>query len=206
LADYCLPMSSFVRPLLEVVAGPNGSGKSTFAESYLVRILNRTSYLNPDIIAAGISPSDAQQGSFQAGRILLREIKNRLENREELGFETTLSGLTYLNTLKIARANGYFVRIYFVFTSNPKTNILRIKKRVQMGGHHISSRDVLRRYKRSFENFWNLYRNQAEDWVLFDNSGGKPIFVYSKETFEALDASAQAVFEKSFLKGRVIYA
>ena len=197
---------SFPRPLLEIVAGPNGSGKSTFAESYLVRIMKRTSYLNPDIIAAGLAPRDAQSASFQAGRIFLTEIKSRILNKEELGFETTLSGLTYIKTLKAARKNGYLIRIYFVFTDDPKTNIKRIKKRVQMGGHHISNRDVLRRYKRSFVNFWNEYRGLADDWVLFDNSGSRPVLISSKERFDELDTTGKAAFEKSFLRGRVVYA
>lgn len=44
-------------PLLEIVDGPNGSGKTPFAQSYLIGTLKRTNYLNPDIIAAGVSPS-----------------------------------------------------------------------------------------------------------------------------------------------------
>ena len=39
---------------LEIVAGPNGSGKTTFAQSYLVRTLKRTNYLNPDIITSDV--------------------------------------------------------------------------------------------------------------------------------------------------------
>lgn len=46
VVEVGLIMSSQHQPLLEIVGGPNGSGKSTFAESYLVRVLKRDSYLN----------------------------------------------------------------------------------------------------------------------------------------------------------------
>jgi predicted ABC-type ATPase len=151
------------QPLLEIVAGPNGSGKSTFAESYLIRSLGRTSYLNPDVIAAGVAPGETQHALFQAGRILLKEIKARISAQEEVGFETTLSGMTYLNTIKSAREQGYFIRIYFLVTENAQMNIARIRKRVEMGGHHIPSRDVLRRFKRSFVNFWTHYRHEVDE-------------------------------------------
>jgi predicted ABC-type ATPase len=66
------------RPIIEIVAGPNGSGKSTFAESYLVRTRKSTTYLNPDLIASGLSPIGVEQASFQAGRILIQEVRDRV--------------------------------------------------------------------------------------------------------------------------------
>jgi predicted ABC-type ATPase len=77
---------------INIVAGPNGSGKTTFARSFLSRDSEISVFLNPDLIAAGISPLDHEQASFQAGRVLLADIKNRLSNGECFGFESTLSG------------------------------------------------------------------------------------------------------------------
>lgn len=69
-----------------------------------------------------------------------------------------------------------------------------------MGGHNIATRDVIRRYKRSFNNFWNAYRDLADSWVIFDNSAVSPKFIISREIFEQLSEREAAVFAKKFLK------
>src|SRR5687767_10103992 len=94
-------------PQINIVAGPNGSGKTTFAESYLVTTLENAVFLNPDLIAFGMSPGDSEKASFQAGRVLISEIKGRIEKRESLSFESTLSGKTWFPLLKRAKEDGY---------------------------------------------------------------------------------------------------
>lgn len=76
-------MSKESRPKIVVVAGSNGSGKTTFAETLIVSPKSPI-FLNPDIIAAGISPGDFEKGSFQAGRVLIAEVKSRISSREDL--------------------------------------------------------------------------------------------------------------------------
>jgi len=191
------------RPHLEIVAGPNGSGKSTFAQSYLIRTLKRTNYLNPDIIASGVSPTNSSEEAFQAGRIFLTELKDRIRKCESVSFETTLSGFTYLRLLQQAKRAGYKITIYFLLTDSSRTNIARIKKRVEMGGHHIPTKDVLRRFKRSFFNFWKSYRELSDDWIIFDNSQAQPRLVCSKENFSAFSSQKAADFERGFLKGKI---
>ena len=39
-----------------MVAGPNGSGKSTFALEYLPTFAGSIEYVNPDMMAKGLSP------------------------------------------------------------------------------------------------------------------------------------------------------
>lgn len=101
-------------PVINIVAGPNGSGKTTFAESYLIHTLENSVFLNPGLIASGIAPGDFDKASFQAGRVLIKEVKDRIGRYENLSFESTLSGRTWYPILQEAKNNGYQIHIYFL--------------------------------------------------------------------------------------------
>ena len=124
--------------IIQIIAGPNGSGKTTFAETYINNSKSNIAFLNPDLIAAGFGTNDFEKASFQAGRVLLSEIKDKINRGESFAFESTLSGLTYARIIKQAKLNGYKIIIYFIFLDKISLNLARIKKRVSMGGHLLS--------------------------------------------------------------------
>jgi len=57
-----------------IIAGPNGAGKTTFAREYLPLEVGITTFINADLIAAGLSPFAPELAARRAGRLMLEEI------------------------------------------------------------------------------------------------------------------------------------
>ena len=101
---------------------------------------------------------------------MLEEIKRFAERGDDFGFETTLSGTTYLELIRRLRGRGYDVHIFFLWVPEVTLSLSRIKSRVLKGGHDVPESVVRRRYGRSIRNFLRIYRNEADSWIMFDNS------------------------------------
>lgn len=140
------------RPICHVVAGPNGSGKSTFALRYLPEYAGAVEYVNPDLMAQGMSPTDIRLSAIKAGKLTLERIAELIALRTSFAFETTLSGRGYLRLLADAKARGYRIALYYLWMPEPAALPLRISHRVLAGGHDVPTADVLRRYVRSGDN------------------------------------------------------
>ncbi len=185
---------------IQIVAGPNGSGKSTFAEGYLLQHKKESPiFVNSDVIATGISPLNVDAAAFAAGRVMLNAIHDLLKKGENFSFESTLSGKTWVTLLKQAKAQGYEIQIYFLFLDNVKDNLKRIRERVSRGGHHVPEDAVRRRYPKSLENFWTIYRPLCDEWFIFNNSGKKPKLIQSLQSYNELTSVVQSEFAISFL-------
>lgn len=192
--------SELSKPTVEIVAGPNGSGKSTFAQAYFKLQNGKGRFINADTIATGLALGNEQQAAFRAGRVMLTSIAEALQENASFSFESTLSGKNWINTLKNSKQSGYKIAIYFVYVEKVSINLQRIRQRVKEGGHSIPKETVLRRFPRSFENFWKVYRPLCDSWFIFDNSRTRPKKTQSKDSFEQLPREAQLKFEKNFLK------
>ena len=70
-------------PICWIIAGPNGAGKTTFALEYLLRVAGCRHFINADLIAAGLAPLAPERELLAASRIFLRELKVRIEERED---------------------------------------------------------------------------------------------------------------------------
>ncbi len=62
-------------PTLYIIAGPNGAGKTTTAQKFLPKNLKVIEFVNADNIAKGLSPFNPEGVAFEAGRIMLKRIK-----------------------------------------------------------------------------------------------------------------------------------
>jgi len=162
------------KPRCIVIAGPNGAGKTTFARDYLPSIAGLLHFVNVDLIAGGISPLRPELAAVTAGRLVLRELDRLVEAKADFAFESTLSGLQYANRMQDWKAQGYSIEIAYLRLASRQLAISRVAARVKQGGHIVSRADILRRYKRGWTNFLELYRPLADHWTMFDNSGESP--------------------------------
>lgn len=165
-----------------VIAGPNGSGKTTFVSEYL-RDSEVSVYISADAIAERLVSRPEEMGSvkIQAGRLFIREIQELIQSGTDFIVEVTLSGKGFERTISQLKRAGYTVAIVFVFLKSAETCIARVRNRVQAGGHHVPTEDVVRRFYRSKHNFWYTYRNLVDEWHLFYNSAEHPQEVASGE-------------------------
>ena len=157
-----------------VIAGPNGAGKTTFARQFLPTDAKVIHFVNADLIAAGLAPLRPQMAALAAGRIFLRELDRLAAERVDFALESTLSGVAYVSRLKRWKAAGYRVEIVYLKLPSPRLALRRIAERVKQGGHDVPEVDVRRRFQRSWDNFWAIYRPMADVWTVYDNAGDKP--------------------------------
>ena len=167
------------RPVCHVVAGPNGSGKSTFALEYLPAFAGSIEYVNPDMMAKGLSPVDISLSAMKAGRLTLMRIAELIASGDSFGFESTLSGRGHLKLLAEARASGYAIHLYYLWMPERMMLPSRIRHRVLAGGHDVPTPDVLRRYARSVENVKD-YAALADVLYVFDASHLQQEMIYRR--------------------------
>ena len=165
-----------------VIAGPNGSGKTTFVNEYL-RDSEGSVYIGADAIAERLvsRPEDMEKVKIQAGRLFIQEIQELIQSGADFIVEVTLAGKGVARTSSQLKRAGYTVTIVFIFLKSPETSVARVRNRVQAGGHHVPTEDVVRRFYRSKHNFWYTYRNLVDQWHLFYNSAEHPQEVASGE-------------------------
>lgn len=137
---------------LVIFAGPNGSGKSTITEIIKKNNLLPELYLNPDVIAKEINPSNVWAARIEAARKVLEKRESYLTSNKSFSMETTLSGVSEMSFIKKAIAQGYKTSVFYVAIDNASDNISRVVDRVQKGGHGVPPNDVLRRRERSLKN------------------------------------------------------
>jgi predicted ABC-type ATPase len=148
-------------PDLYIIAGPNGAGKTTFAREFLPNYAECKNFINADLIAQGVAPFSPEAVAFRAGRLMLKELNHYVKRGEDFGFETTLSGRSYLGLIHRLRKLGYRVHFFFLWVPTVDLALTRVRGRVSAGGHDIPESVVRRRFGRSLQNFFADYRQLA---------------------------------------------
>jgi len=164
-------------PTLYIIAGPNGVGKTTFANKFLPDEARQLEFVNADLIARGLSPYDPDSVSIEAGRIALRRIRELISHHIGFTWETTMSGKTAARWLRDALGAGYLVKGYFLWVRDLEVAIRRIRQRVVEGGHDIAEDVSRRRFLKTIQNFFGVYRPLMSTWKLFENDEPGPRLV-----------------------------
>ncbi len=186
-------------PDLFIIAGPNGAGKSTYVKRFLPEEMRCREFVNADLIAAGLSPFAPQNVAFQAGRIMLKRLRELFEQRASFSFETTLTGFGYTHLLAEMQAAGYRIRLDYLWIPNLDITRNRVRQRVRKGGHDIPDEVQQRRFGKGLRLLWSHYRPQVNYWRLFDNVGENPHLVVEEQNgvLQVWDASKLAEIESS---------
>lgn len=168
-------------PTVYVIAGPNGAGKTTFANEFLPDFVNCREFLNADLIAAGLAPFAPETQDFRAGRLLLARIKELTQAKRDFGFETTLSGRSYVPILKEMKKAGYRIILFFLWLPSADLAAARVENRVLQGGHNVPQPVIRRRFASGIQNLFKLYLPIFDAWWLYDASHLPPKIVAQKE-------------------------
>jgi predicted ABC-type ATPase len=167
----------FTVPNLYIISGCNGAGKTTASFTLLPAMLDCKEFVNADEIAKGISPFQPDSVSLQAGRIMIERIEELLNSGVDFAFETTLTTLSYVNTIKNAKEKGYSVTLLYFWLNDVDLAIERVKTRVSEGGHNIPEEVIRRRYFRGVYNLTNKFIDICDYWIVINNSSRPFTFI-----------------------------
>lgn len=157
-------------PNIYIIAGCNGAGKTTASFTVLPEMLDCKEFVNADEIAKGLSPFQPETVSFHAGRIMLERITELMLLEVDFAFETTLTTLSYKNTIALARQKGYKITLLFFWLNDVKLAIERVANRVAEGGHNIPEDVIIRRYFKGLGNLTKVFIDICDYWIVIDNS------------------------------------
>ena len=98
-----------------------------------------------------------------------------LETGTSFTFETVMSSPDKVSFLQKAQRRGYRTYLYYVATEDPIINILRVQRRVSLGGHPVPEDKIIARYGRSLDLLVDAIRHTNRAYI-FDNSTHQQIW------------------------------
>ena len=166
---------------LYIISGCNGAGKTTASFNILPDLLNCKEFVNADEIARGLSPFKPESVSIEAGRLMLKRIKELINSNQDFSFETTLSSKSFIQIIDSAKSRGYYITLIFFWLESIELAKDRVKKRVSEGGHNIETDVIERRYKAGIKNLFKLYCDKVDSLLIYDNSKAESELIAEKE-------------------------
>ena len=150
-----------------IFAGANGSGKTSLYRA-LKDAFKSFPFVNADEMLRDIignnDPANAKLGQELANR----KIDECFQEGTSFVFETVFSHESKVDLVKRAKLLGYAVSIYFVHLSDASENVIRVKRRAELGGHDVPQAKVLSRIPRTLVNVKAALK-LVDDFYLFEN-------------------------------------
>jgi predicted ABC-type ATPase len=165
-------MVEYVRkPELIIIAGPNGSGKTSVTKRFLHHEwAEGTIYINPDEVANEMFGDWNSRDAVLNAANYCEEWRERcLIEGKSFVFETVMSAIDKVDFIAKAKKKGFFIRLFFISTENPKINASRIADRVMKGGHDVPISKIISRYYKSIENCKTV-SSIVDRLYVYDNS------------------------------------
>lgn len=159
------------KPELIIIAGPNGSGKTSITQKFLHHEwAEGTIYINPDQIAKDKFGDWNNSDAILKAANYCSELREKcLIDKKSFVFETVFSAQDKIDFVIRAKKAGFFIRIFFISTSNPTINASRIAKRVMEGGHDVPITKIISRYNKSIQNCKTI-SSIVDRLYVYDNS------------------------------------
>ncbi len=138
--------------------------------------------------------------AIRAGRVMLQRMQELTSQRQDFAFETTLASRSFAPWLRHIQSTGYKFHLVYLWLPIVELAVARVAERVRGGGHAIPEDVVRRRYGRSLRNFFGLYSQIADSWLMLDNSAepqpravakraiGRPVRIVDEGWWSALRA------------------
>ena len=173
------------KPELIIIAGPNGSGKTSITQKFLHHEwAEGTTYINPDQVAKDMFGDwNDSEAVLKAANYCSDLREQCLRDKKGFVFETVFSAQEKIDFVIRAKQAGFFIRIFFVSTSNPTINASRIAKRVMEGGHDVPITKIISRYNKSIQNCKTV-ASIIDRLYVYDNSiddvDARPLFRLSE--------------------------
>lgn len=124
--------------------------------------------------------------------MFLKEIHHYIDRRDSFGFETTLSGRSYLKLVSRLLADGWQVKLIYLALPDVEMSIQRVAERVAHGGHFVAEDAIRRRFPRSLSNLLYNFSEKVSSVHCFMNSSDSPemIFVQKEKQREVVNQVA----------------
>ncbi len=181
-----------MRPVLLVIAGPNGAGKTTVTSRLRQDHWSEgVEYLNSDDVARDqFGDWNSPEATLNAARWTDARREALLATGAGIAFETVLSTNAKIDFIARAKKAGYFVRLFFIGTTDPRINAARIAGRYMEGGHTVPIDKIVGRFARSMANLSPaiLLANRA---YVYDNSVEN---VEARLCFRTQDAQIRKIY------------
>lgn len=159
------------KPKLIIIAGPNGSGKTSITQKFLHHEwAEGTTYINPDQVAKDMFGDWNDSTAVLKAANYCADLREQcLTDKRSFVFETVFSANDKIDFVIRAKKAGFFIRIFFISTSDPAINASRIAKRVMKGGHDVPITKIISRYNKSIQNCKTV-SSIVDRLYVYDNS------------------------------------